>query len=214
VSGTAVDQPHRRTLWPWLAIGGFLIAVLVMRLAGAFVSARNLPVLTVVPSFSLVDQTGTAFHSHELAGHVWIASFIYTSCPGPCPRVVQRVAETQRALGAEPDLTMISFSVDPDADTPDVLAAYARTHAIEAARWKLLTGKAEDVSRLVRAGFLQAIERNDTETRATEGAVVHSLYLVLVDRTMQVRGYYDSTDPAAMKRLVEDTRRVLRNPGS
>ena len=214
MSDAASAEPRRRTLWPWLVLGGFLVAVLAMRLLGAYVSASNLPVLTVVPSFSLVDQTGAAFHSHELGGRVWIASFIYTSCPGPCPRVVQRLAEVQRQLGAEPDLSVVSFSVDPAADTPDVLAAYARTHSIDAARWKLVTGSENDVLQLVRRGFLEAIEKNDTETRATEGAVVHSLHLVLVDRSMRVRGYYDSTDPAAMKRLVEDTRRLLRNPGA
>jgi protein SCO1/2 len=211
VSEAATADSRRRTLWPWLVLGAFLIGVLAMRLLGAFVSASNLPVLTVVPSFALVDQTGDAFHSHELSGRVWIASFIYTSCPGPCPRVVQRVAEVERQLGAEPDFSIVSFSVDPQADTPDVLAAYGRTHGIDASRWTLATGAVDDVTQLVRRGFLQAVEKNATETRATEGAVVHSLHLVLVDRSMQVRGYYDSSDPAAMKRLVEDARRLLRS---
>jgi protein SCO1/2 len=207
----AAAGSRRRTLWPGLVLGAFLVGVLIMRLLGAFVSASNLPVLTVVPSFSLVDQTGAAFHSHELTGRVWIASFIYTSCPGPCPRVVQRVAEVQRQLGAEPDLSIVSFSVDPEADTPDVLAAYGRTHGIDASRWTLATGAMDDVMQLVRRGFLQAVEKNDTETRASEGAVMHSLHLVLIDRSMRVRGYYDSTDPVAMKRLVENARRLLRD---
>jgi cytochrome oxidase Cu insertion factor (SCO1/SenC/PrrC family) len=115
--------PPRR-LWPWLVLGAILIVTLAIRLVGVGLSRPELPVMTRVPSFALTDQTGGAFTSRDIAGKVWVASFIYTTCPGPCPRVVQRVAEVQRRLGDEPDVRFVSFSVDPAADTPAVLAAY------------------------------------------------------------------------------------------
>jgi len=210
---TGAAAPHHRTLWPWLGLGAIVIAVLGARLYAAGVSSHALPVVATVPSFSLVDQDGDAFGSADLEGKVWIASFIYTTCPGPCPRVVQRLAEVQRRLGGEPDLRIVSFSVDPAADTPPVLHTYAEARGIDAARWRLLTGTVDDVVSLVRRGFLLALARNDgsaADTLATEGPVVHSIRLVLVDPQMRIRGYYDSSDPAAVDRLIDDTRTLLR----
>jgi protein SCO1/2 len=196
-------------------LGAFLLAVLVMRLLGAWSSAAAIPVLWKLPAFELTDQTGKPVHSHELAGHVWIASFIYTTCPGPCPRVVQRQAEVQRELAGQGDLRAVSISVDPAADTPAVLAAYGGSRNIDPEHWKLLTGEPNAVIDLVRNGFRLAVARVDElepDALSSQGPVVHSVHLVLVDRAMQVRGFYESTDGEAMKRLVADARRLLRDP--
>jgi protein SCO1/2 len=214
VSDEAVTAARRPTLWPWLALGAIVIAVLGLRLLSMPASRPALPVLARVPVFSLTDQTGAAFTSEILADKIWIASFIYTTCPGPCPRVVQRVAEIQRRLGDHHDLQFVSFSVDPAADTPEVLAAYGASRGIEPEHWKLVTGDVPAVVDLVRSGFFLAVERaenSDPSVLASQGPVVHDLRLVLVDRNMQIRGYYDSTDPEAVERLVDDARRLLQN---
>jgi protein SCO1/2 len=198
-------------------LGAFLIGVLALRLLGAYSSASRPPVLAVLPAFALVDQTGAPFRSEQLVGRVWIASFIYTTCPGPCPRVVERMADVQRRLEGEPDLRIVSFSVDPEADTPEVLAAYGQSRAIDPQRWKLLTGNADDVLKLVRGGFMLALARAEEAEGVdltSSGPVVHSVHLVLVDRSLQVRGYYESTDPEAMTRLVADARLLLHHPNA
>jgi protein SCO1/2 len=208
--------PLRAARWPWLVLGAVLIAVLGLRVLSLRIGSPELPILARVPSFTLTDQRGTAITSGDLTGKVWIASFIYTTCPGPCPRVVQRVADVQRRLGDEADLRFVSFSVDPAADTPEVLAAYGESRGIEPERWKLVTGSVPAVVDLVRRGFLLAVERaddTDPQVLASEGPVVHDLRLALVDRDLQVRGYYDSTDPEAVDRLVGDARRLLRARG-
>jgi protein SCO1/2 len=165
----------------------------------------------------LIDQTGSPVGTDDLKGHVWIASFIYTTCPGPCPRVVQGVAAVQRRIGDEPGLRIVSISVDPAADTPVALGVYGSARGIDPNRWKLLTGTVEDVIDLVRHGFLLVVASADevaSDARKSEGPVVHSVHLVLVDGAMRIRGYYDSTDPEALDRLVEDTRRLLRDAAS
>jgi len=204
-----------RRAWPWLVFGGAVIAALGGRLWISSTTKQPLPVLADVPPFALMDQTGAPFGSKDLSGKVWIASFVYTTCPGPCPRVVERLAHTQSRLGNEPDLAIVSFSVDPAADTPDVLATYGKLRNIDPRRWRLLTGPVADVVKLIRQGFLLALERaedGNAAELALEGPVIHSTRLVLVDQRFRIRGYYETTDPGDMDRLVEDTRRLLRSP--
>jgi protein SCO1/2 len=212
VNGDAAPRSSRARVWGLLAFGAVVIAALAIRLIGA-AGRPELPVVSTIPEFSLIDQLGRPYGSADLAGKVWIASFVYTTCPGPCPRVVQQMAEVQRRIGPEPEVAFVSISVDPEADTPPVLAAYTESRAIDAQKWRFLTGPLDQVLAVVRGGFLLALVRTDeadAETIASEGPIVHSVRLVLVDRARRVRGYYESTEPDSMDRLVEDARRLLR----
>ena len=207
----------RRSLWPWLVFGALLIAALGLRTLYALRADPGLPVIGMVPDFALVAQDGKAFSHANVEGRVWIASFIYTTCPGPCPRVVQRASEVKRQLGPEPDLRFVSFSVDPQADAPEVLAAYAHSHAIDTTRWSLVTGPVEAVIGLIRNGFLLSVAdagEIDPDLVQGEGPIIHSTRLVLVDRKRRIRGYYETTDPDAMASLVADAHALLRTPHS
>ncbi len=87
-------------------------------------SNRPLPSLGTVPTFELVNQDAQPFGSAQLAGKIWIADFIFTTCPGPCPIISTRMSELQRPL-EKTDVHLVSFTVDPEKDTPEVLRAYA-----------------------------------------------------------------------------------------
>jgi len=205
----AVRQPF----WPWVLVGALVIiagALWVWNSGGRIAP----PVIAAVPSFHLVDQTGNAYGSDDLRGKVWIASFIYSTCPGPCPRVVERMGHVRDQIGDEIDLRLVSFSVDPQTDTPEVLAEYGKQHDIDPQRWHLLTGPVDDVVTLIRKGFMLALQRSDAPEAAklaTDGPVIHSTRLVLVDRSGRIRGYYETNDPDDMTRLVADARTLLRN---
>lgn len=204
---------RKQSAWPWLIFGALIVFALAVR-TWTSSSHPALPVIANLPAFELVDQTGHRYGSKDLADKVWLASFIYTTCPGPCPRVVERMAHAQAQLGNEPDLMLVSFSVDPEVDTPAVLDTYARLRGIDAQRWRLLTGSVDDVVSLISKGFMLALQRSDkpaAERLATEGPVIHSTRLVLVDRRARIRGYYETNDPGDMERLVADTRELLRN---
>ena len=212
----AAAQPRRRLL-PWLLLGGALVALLSAQLLGQL-RPEPLPVIAVVPSFSLVDQGGNNFDDTALRDRVWVASFIYTSCPGPCPRMVGRLAELQKQFAGNPGLRLISFSVDPDRDSPEVLAKYAAVHGVDGSQWKLLAGRTETIAELVRNGFALVLARagdlpaGDEEARravSLHGPIIHSVHLVLVDGEMRVRGYYDSNEPQALDRLSGDIGRLL-----
>src|SRR6266700_7402448 len=85
---------------------------------------RTISSYGTVPSFQFTNQNGQPFGSAQLAGKIWIADFIYTTCPGPCPMISSRMSELQKPL-QKTDVHLVSFSVNPEKDTPEVLRGYA-----------------------------------------------------------------------------------------
>jgi protein SCO1/2 len=158
-----------------------------------------------VPAFQLVNQNGQPFGSAQLAGKIWIADFIYTTCPGPCPMISSRMSELQKPLGKS-DVHLVSFSVDPEKDTPQVLRGYAEKLQADPARWDFLTGLQSAIYKLSHDGFKLAVSDGSDE----RGIPVHSTRMVLVDRHGQIRGYYDATEPDAVTKLLADTNHLLR----
>ena len=158
-----------------------------------------------VPPFQLVNQNGQAFGSAQLAGKIWIADFIYTTCPGPCPMISSRMSELQKPL-EKTDVHLVSFSVDPEKDTPEVLRGYAEKLQAEPVRWDFLTGPKSTIYKLSHDGFKLAV----SDGSDAEGIPVHSTRMVLVDRHGQIRGYYDAAEADAMTKLLADTNHLLR----
>lgn len=163
--------------------------------------APALPVLGTIPHFSLIDQTGAPFDSSQLKGHVWIADFMYTTCPGPCPLMSHHMHQIAEA---NPDLLLISFTVDPGHDTPTALAEYARHYPVRAGRWWFLTGPAAELNDL----GLNAFHLN-----RVDGTMEHSTRFALVDRNMQIRAYYETLRDQFRPQLLADARRLERNNG-
>ena len=158
-----------------------------------------------VANFELVNQEGQRFGSAQLAGKIWIADFIYTSCPGPCPMISTRMSELQKPL-EKTDVHLVSFSVDPEKDTPHVLRGYAEKLHAEPKRWDFLTGRKSAIYNLSHNDFKLAVSDGSDEA----GMPVHSTRMVLVDRYGAIRGYYEATDADAVTKLLADTSHLLR----
>jgi protein SCO1/2 len=158
-----------------------------------------------VPTFQLTNQNGQPFGSAQLTGKIWIADFIYTTCPGPCPMISTRMGELQKPL-EKTDVHLVSFSVDPGKDTPDVLRKYADNLHADPKRWTFLTGTKSSIYKLSHDGFKLAV----SDGSEAEGMPVHSTRMVLVDRHGEIRGYYDAIGPDAITELVADTNHLLR----
>jgi protein SCO1/2 len=175
-------------------------------------NARDLPIYWDAPAFALVDQSGDTLRSQDLEGTVWMASFVFTNCVGVCPLITSGMAALRDSLAGEgllgDEVRLVSFSVDPARDTPEVLREYGRRFgASPPARWAFLTGTpADSVHALIQRGFkLTAVPIPSTAPDTLGGYQVdHSPRLVLVDREGRVRGTYDATDPAAMDSLRKD----------
>jgi protein SCO1/2 len=158
-----------------------------------------------VPQFDLVNQEAQPFGSAQLAGKIWIADFIFTNCPGPCPIISSRMSELQKPL-EKSDVHLVSFSVDPEKDTPEVLRGYAEKLKAQPKRWDFLTGQRAAIYSLMRDGFKLAVSDGSDE----QGMPVHTTRVVLVDRRGTIRGYYDALAPDAVTKLLADTNHLLR----
>jgi protein SCO1 len=160
-----------------------------------------------VPEISFVERSGKKTSLAALRGKVWIADFIYTSCTDTCPLQTADMAKLQGQWVKESDLELVSFSLDPERDTPRVLSQYAGRFKADAKRWLFLTGGKEEIAHLVEDGFRLAAAPA-SKTKST-GVIVHSPDFVLVDRQMQIRGYYDTRYPEALQRLKKDVATLL-----
>lgn len=155
-----------------------------------------------VPEFQLTNRDGNNFGSADLRGKIWIADFIYSTCPGPCPMISSRMSELQKPL-EKTDVHLVSFTVDPAKDTPEVLRTYAERLQAEPGRWDFLTGAQSTIYNLSRNGFKLAVGEE-------KGVPIHSTRMILVDRYGAIRGYYDAAEPDAVTKLVADTTHLLR----
>jgi len=168
-------------------------------------SNRPLPAYGSAPNFDLVNQDAQAFGSKQLTGKIWIADFIFTTCRGPCPIISTRMSELQKPL-AKSDVHLVSFSVDPETDTPPVLREYADKLRKEPYRWDFLTGSKDTIASISRDGFKLGI----SDGEQPDSGPVHSTRFVLVDRRGTIRGYYDALAADGVTKLLADTQHLLR----
>jgi protein SCO1/2 len=182
----------------WTARSAAPVPVLAALLLAA--CGDPLPGYGNVSRFSLTDQSGAAFSSDGLEGKVWVANFIFTNCAGPCPRMSTDMARLATSFAAEPRVHFVSFTVDPERDTPPVLAAYARRFRA-GERWHLLTGEPAELHRIKRRDF----QLGDV----APGVLEHSTRFVLVDGKGRIRGYYRSDEAGFIEQVTADIRRLL-----
>jgi len=156
------------------------------------------------PDFTFTERSGQTVHRADLAGKVWIADFFYTSCPGPCPMLSSRLSAIQEKLGDRADVRLVSISLDPEKDTPEVLKQYAERFKA-GPKWLFLTGDKATTHLLVQTGFKLAIaeERNNPEP------ITHSTKLLLIDREGWIRGFYEGVGQDQTEQLIKDVDKLL-----
>ena len=200
---------RRRLLWGVLAAVMLAIAftaVMAPRWARPVVGEPPM-VLGQVPDFSLVNRDGRTLTNLDLLGSTWVADFIFTRCALSCPRMTSRTVQLGKLWPTESTTARVSFSVDPEFDTPEVLQTYAESWDIEDPRWFFLTGAREVMKAIVMEGFKLAVEMNPPPgTASPEEPILHSTRFVLVDRNGAIRGYYDAIQGGELERLARDLR--------
>ncbi len=212
---------RRQILW------GLLGAVLAIIMMGAAIGIwqkgqfqhrgwedkplEGLQILGTVPDFSLIERSGRQVGLADFRGKLWIVNFFYTNCPDTCPLQSAEMKKLQVEFQNEPDLSLVSITVDPQRDTPEVLTAYAEGFAADPEQWWFLTGEKEIIYQLAQEGFhLGAVELPHEQRPASGATHTHSPRFVLIDRKARIRGYYPSTDREALQRLRQDLRTLLQ----
>jgi protein SCO1/2 len=203
-----VSSETPRRLSPALAV-----ALVVLLLAGVATglylllhrpaAGPDLPRLGAAPAFTLVSESGTAVTTADYRGTVWIADFIFTRCGGSCPILSSRMLALSKKTADVPAIRYVSFGVDPEYDTPEVLAAYARDLGADLSRWRFLHGERPVIRSLIKDGFKLAIEDGPAESVEP---ILHSTRFVLVDGEGTIRGYYDGMEQPPVDVLEKDAR--------
>ncbi|MCS6954125.1 MAG: SCO family protein [Bryobacterales bacterium] len=183
------------------------ICLVCLLLVAAVACARkpqvSLPVYGEIPDFELTAETGKPFRGAELRGKIWIADFIFTNCPGPCPRMSSQMRLIQESLADVAELRLVSFTVDPERDSPEVLAAYARRYQAQPGRWIFLTGPMETLHRLSRDAF---------KVGDVDGSLNHSTHFVLVDQRGRIRAYYGTAEGLDLRKIRADVEALRKEP--
>jgi len=193
------------------AVWGSLAAVLAVVVLAELWSLRGHgnavlpPIIGPVPPFSLVERSGQPLSRDDLAGKPWVADFIFTRCAGTCPALSARMAELRRQVQQRGlQARLVSFSVDPTHDTPEVLREYAEHFGADA-NWLFVTGERDALYDLIGHGFrLSVADRPADQAAAGEELVTHSDRFVLVDAAGRIRGYYHGADEDAVPNVLRD----------
>jgi protein SCO1 len=163
-----------------------------------------------IPDFSLTSQAGKDISSELLENRVTVVDFFFTSCPDICPIMTGELNRVQEVFKNNETVKMLSFTVDPAYDTPQVLREYATEYNIDTSQWKFATGEKEDIYSLARCGFLLPVEDGD----GSKADFIHSEKVILVDGHKRIRGYYDGTDREDIDRLITEINILLTERNS
>ena len=204
-------RPVQKVLMTML-LGGAVFAVgsvIVVSLVGAGLWRRggvraadgNLPVLGNVPAFAFHDQEDRPVTLESLRGSPWVADFIFTGCPGSCPMMTGKMAAMQQSLPSQ--VKLVSFSVDPEHDTPAVLKEYAQRFSADEKRWNFLTGDQDAIMAQARGMLLTALPAT------ADQPIIHDGRFVLIDAQGRIRGAYQSNNPQELADLDRDAKRLV-----
>lgn len=161
-----------------------------------------------VEDFVFTDQTGQEVSKNDLLGKPWLASFVFTKCAGPCPKVTSSVQEIVRRY-VDTDVRFVTFTVDPARDTPEALARYAEFHEADPEKWFFLTGDRDKLYGLINGSFLMPVQEAENPDPGYE--IIHTTNICLVDPTGRVVGKYNSLVGVEMVKLRRDLDQMLHS---
>lgn len=178
-------------------------------------AGTTLPELMETPDFTLIDLHGSQFGKVDLLGKVWLVDFIFTRCGGPCPLMTQLMKTVQDGLaeaglaGPDAPVRLVSITVDPEYDTPEVLSEYAETWQADTSIWTFLTGSPEVVLSTVRDGFKITAEREGSGGMPGMPNIVHGTSFLLVDQAGWVRRIVRLDEPDFERTVMRDVQLLL-----
>ena len=172
----------------------FILGAIAITVVRPFMRHEPAPpkVISLLPNFSLKNQQGQIYGTNELNGKVYVASFLFTRCQTVCPLIAGKLKELQSKFAeAEMPVQIVSFSVDPEFDVPEVLLEYSQKWSNDKGTWVFLTGETAAMQQ-VMSGFAMSLEQPKADGSESMIDIAHSAKLVLVDWKGAIRGYYDS----------------------
>jgi protein SCO1/2 len=176
----------------------FLVITYIIKFTG---DQEPLPVIGSIPEFEFIDSDGESVSLNTLKGKVWVADFIFTTCTMACPMMTGNMNIIHKKYKKNDDLRLVSISVYPEYDTPEVLKKYAAQYEANTERWHFLTGKEAVVKKVIKDGFKMG---------DYEDIIFHSEKFALVDKNGLIRSYYNGLKTEDMNKLKKDIDRLLK----
>lgn len=162
-------------------------------------------IYNTIPSFTFVNQNSDTVTEKITTGKIYVADFFFTSCPTICPVMKRQMIKVYKEFKNNPDVMIISHSIDPDHDTPKVLNQYAKDLGISGMQWQFLTGPKEKIYEIGQKSYMSTAAQDST----AEGGYIHSGAFILVDKEKHVRGMYDGTTEEGTQKLIADMKVLL-----
>lgn len=159
-----------------------------------------------IPSYEFVNHEGEITTSESLKGTIYVAEFFFTSCPSICPVMAKQLIRVHEKFAHDSTIKIVSFTLDPEYDTPERLKDHALRQDIDLDRWVFLNGTKQKTYELAQKGFFVTAIEDNTQP----GGVVHSGRVALIDKQGRLRGYYDATKEEEVNVLINDLA-ILRN---
>ena len=158
-----------------------------------------------IPEFEFLDQDSVKVNNETVKGKVYVTDFFFTTCPTICPRMKDQMIRVYNEFRDNPDVKIISHTIDPNHDTIPLLNDFAYNKLeIEKGIWHFVTGEKETIYDMAFKYMITAGE-DDTEP----GGYIHSGKFILIDQNSHIRGYYDGTDPLTVTDMMRDMKALL-----
>jgi len=163
--------------------------------------AKELPEIGNIPQFEFTNSDGNTVTLDNLKGKVWVADFIFTTCTMACPMMTGNMNIVHKKFKKNDNVRLVSISVYPEYDTPEVLKNYASQYDADTEKWLFLTGKEDAIKDIIRDGF---------KIGDYEDIIFHSEKFALVDKKGIIRAYYNGMKSEDMKQLKKDINALLK----
>ncbi|MBD3723713.1 MAG: SCO family protein [Flavobacteriaceae bacterium] len=154
----------------------------------------------IIQDFEFTNQNGKKITQKDYENKIYVADFFFTTCPTICPKMTDNMVWLQDQIKNNPKVMLLSHSVTPDIDTPEVLKKYALEKGVIDSKWNLVTGNKKDIYYIARKSYL-VIKTGKPEELYD---MVHTENFVLVDQKRRIRGFYDGTNLEEVKKLLDD----------
>ncbi|WP_296704946.1 SCO family protein [Algoriphagus sp.] len=158
-----------------------------------------------IPDFSFVNQEGNPVGKNQMEGKITIVDFFFTSCPSICPVMSQEMERVNDMFRDEPRVQILSISIDPEFDTPEILNEYAGKHNAQAGKWDFLSGGKLETYQLAKCGFILPT----LDGYGVPDDFAHSDKFTLVDEEGRIRGYYSGTSREDVDLLMLEAKILL-----
>lgn len=163
-----------------------------------------------IPPFEFTDQNGRTISSDDLKGKIYAAAFIFTRCTGPCPVISANMTKIHDAFREHDRVRLLSFSLDPENDTSEVLRKYAEGHNAADSNWHFLTGEEEAIRTLSKEGFFSAVQEVTRDEAAKVGPIIHGTRISIVDESGKMIAAYNGVTPEGTQQVIDEINRLLQ----